>query len=251
MFRREFIEYSLNTTTIQVYKWKGKRNEKEDANDKATRKIYLSRNVKNRAEKFVVTTTPKYIWSKVAHLWRLFFFLSHFPFILPYFSQCKWDRNGEERDELPYMKYAIAIQRTLSFCIHFIYSAIVNIVIMNYFTLLLVSHLCGAPILFFHFGWFALRIASVTILLLRCYVWWIFFYCYFHFSILRSQHISLHFPFFVRSIHQAQIHAYPIHLLHTHRHKHPRTDREHECHALASPEHLVPYSNPCDILSYI
>lgn len=204
MFRRQFIEYSLNTTAIQVFKWKGKRNEKEDANDKATRKIHLSRNVKNRAEKFVVTT----IWSKVAHLWRLFFFLSHFPFISPYFSQCKWDRNREERDELPYMKYAIAIQRTLSFCIHFIYSAIVNIVIMNYFTLLLVSHLCGAPILFFHFGWFALRIASVTILLLRCYVWWIFFIAIFIFPYFVLS-ISLHFPFFVRSIHQAQIHAYP------------------------------------------
>lgn len=137
-----------------------------------------------------------------------FFFLSHFPFISPYFSQCKWDRNREERDELTYMKYAITIQRTLSFCIHFIYSAIVNIVIMNYFTLLLVSHLCGAPILFFHFGWFALRIASVTILLLRCYVWWIFFIAIFIFPYFVLS-ISLHFPFFVRSIHQAQIHAYP------------------------------------------
>lgn len=207
MFRREFIEYSLNTTAIQVFKWKGKRNEKEDANDKATRKIHLSRNVKNRAEKFVVTAIV-YLKQSRAFVAFVCFFLSHFPFISPYFSQCKWDRNREERDELTYMKYAIAIQRTLSFCIHFIYSAIVNIVIMNYFTLLLVSHLCGAPILFFHFGWFALRIASVTILLLRCYVWWIFFIAIFIFPYFVLS-ISLHFPFFVRSIHQAQIHAYP------------------------------------------
>lgn len=41
--------------------------------------------------------------------------------------------------------------------------------------------------------------------------------------------ISLHFPFFVRSIHQAQIHVLPYtYCTHTYTHKHPRTERMSE-----------------------
>lgn len=180
--------------------------------------------------------------SECAHLW-LFFISFFILFIPPYFSEipfttrkCEWERENSKKKEYAWtqcvhMVNAIAIQSELSLWVHFIYSAIVNIVIVNYFTFSQ-SFVWRSDIIFS----FWLVCVADCLLASQFYtttldVWWIFYYCYFHFSIL-SFSISLHFPFFVRSIHQAltqtsvhshlHTHTYTYVYAYTHTHTHSR-----------------------------
>lgn len=134
---------------------------------------------------------------------------------------------------------------------------------LSWNTLLWVSHLCGAPILFFHFGWFALRIASklAIAMLSLSFLFFLFLFIFTPPPFFRLVMVLLFLLFKMRIstfpclIHQAHAHivcegtsVYTRTCIHG---KTERLNINGIC-IRASPS-LIPQSqiSRCDILSYI